>query len=143
MWWDRKPNLLEVTKLHLDLIIILISVLPKVNFTLEGRNYISNPHFVMKGEVVIATCNALDGRPPANITWLIDNQVTDALECNISNTVSTHADEETFDVTSTLLLKIKNEDTGSISCLIHFGNNFPHRELVALYSVVGKRYYLP
>ncbi|PIK55417.1 hypothetical protein BSL78_07688 [Apostichopus japonicus] len=115
----------------------IISVPATVTLTLNGQGYLSGRLSFVKGETLVAICHASGGCPPVEITWMMNNRSTELTTHDVSSIETPNANDETFGVTSTLILEMKEEAIGTISCVVSHSCHFPDQKSIAHYVIVG------
>lgn len=108
-----------------------------LSFTLNGHDYLDGQFRILEGEKVVAFCKAFDGRPAAQLTWVINKHRVNSSTHNISDILYPNANNQTFDVTSILTMKMNAPSNGTISCVSSYKRKFPSEILTVPYKIIG------
>lgn len=111
---------------------------PLLIIGINGRNYTSDALVVLR-ENAVAYCYAVGARPPANLTWVIDNEV--AHPSKVSYSTSGSKKQHTYDPIAVLDLP-NNKPRINISCQTSIGEihgNHNKTMITIMIDIEGKQ----
>ncbi|KAJ8049861.1 Tyrosine-protein kinase STK [Holothuria leucospilota] len=115
-----------------------VQAFPLLTVEINGRNYTTDALVALKKKAV-AYCYAVGARPPANLTWVIDNEVAPSSE--VSYSTSENKKQQTYNSMAVLDIP-NNKPRMNISCHASVGETHDNRNKSVITIMIKTQKYL-